>query len=55
MEIDNFVNDVVINGNDYMKLEREKIFNEELNYYSDNGIKASEYVYSDIIHSLLRM
>lgn len=55
MGIDNFVNDVVINSNDYMKQEREAIFSEELDYYSYNGIKASEYVYKDIIGGLLKV
>ena len=55
MGIDNFVNEVVVKGNDYMRQEREKIFSEELDYYSDNGIKASEYVYRDIVDNLLKM
>lgn len=55
MGIDRFVNDVVINGNDYMKQERETVFSEELDYYSENGIKASEYVYKDIIDGLFNM
>ena len=55
MGIDNFVNEVVVKGNDHMKQEREKIFSEELDYYSDNGIKASEYVYRDIVDNLLKM
>ena len=55
MGIDRFVNDVVINGNDYMKQEREMVFSEELDYYSENGIKASEYVYKDIIDGLFNM
>lgn len=55
MGIDSFVNDVVINGNDYMKQEREAVFLEELDYYSENGIKASEYVYKDITDGLFKM
>lgn len=55
MGIDNFVNDVVINGNDYMKQQREEIFSEELDYYSKNGIRASEYVYKDIVDGVFRL
>lgn len=55
MGIDNFVNDVVINENDYMKQQREEIFSEELDYYSKNGIKASEYVYKDIVDGVFRL
>ena len=68
MGIDSFVNDVVINGNDYIKqafailsllwpfhLQPIFIFLEELDYYSKNGIKASEYVYKDITDGLFKM
>lgn len=55
MGIDNFVNDVVINENDYMKQQREEIFSEELDYYSKNGIRASEYVYKDIVDGVFRL
>ena len=45
-------NEVVIGENDYNKHIREDIFTKELDYYTLNGIKASEYVYKDITSSL---
>ena len=50
--IDEFVENVVIGENDYNKHIREDIFTKELDYYTLNGIKASEYVYKDITSSL---
>lgn len=38
-----------------MKKERKAVFLEELDYYSKNGIKASEYVYKDITDGLFKM
>ena len=39
----------------HMKKERKAVFLEELDYYSKNGIKASEYVYKDITDGLFKM
>ena len=45
--ISNFVDTVVINGNDSMFEQRQTFFNKYLNYVKDNnGMNASEYIYS---------
>jgi len=46
--IETFINDVVINGDDYKKKEREEIFHSKLDYYNDNGMLASNYIYEYI-------
>ena len=45
--ISDFVNSVVINGNDTMFEKRQTFFDNHLNYIKDNnGMGASEYIYS---------
>lgn len=46
--IENFINDVVLNGDDYKRKEREEIFRSKLDYYHDNGMLASNYIYEYI-------
>ncbi|WP_026517147.1 CDP-glycerol glycerophosphotransferase family protein [Butyrivibrio sp. MC2021] len=48
LEIEEFLQNVVISGNDYMKEKREKVFKEEYDYKSINGIGASEYICNDV-------
>ena len=50
--VESFIRNVVINRNDTMKEERDKFFNENLNYYAMNGNKtASEMIYNDVIET----
>lgn len=43
--IEHFIDDVVMQGNDFMREDREKFFEKNLNYYEQKGILASEYVF----------
>ena len=47
-EIEKFLDDVVIKGNDYMKEDRSAVFKEEYDYKSINGTLASEYICNDV-------
>ena len=52
-EIDTFLEDVVLAGNDTRKDIRQRVYEEELDYAGINGIKASDYIYNDIANALL--
>ena len=47
-EIENFIQNVVLAGNDHMKTQREKVFREEFDYVKSNGITASEYICNEV-------
>lgn len=47
-EIEKFINDIVIKGQDYKKEIREKFFRDNLDYYYENKQLASEYIVSHI-------
>lgn len=48
-EIERFLNIVVLGENDYMKEDRQRFFDENLNYFKKNGnIKASEKIFDEI-------
>lgn len=47
-EIEKFLQEVIINGNDVLHDKREKIFEGELHYMKRGGCSASEYIYRDI-------
>lgn len=51
-QIYNFIEDVVINGNDNLKQKRKEFFEQYLNYKKYNGKLASEYIYEDIYATL---
>ena len=42
--IEMFIHNVVVNGDDYKKDIREKTFKTSLDYYSDNGMLASNNI-----------
>ncbi len=46
--IEEFIENVVINGKDYLQQERKRVFSEEYDYYKTNGIKAREYICRDL-------
>ncbi len=50
--IKDFINNVIIDGQDYKKEMRENFFNENLDYYKENGQSASDYIVNTI-NSLL--
>lgn len=54
MGIDNFINNVVVDGKDDMKDIRYKIFKDELDYVSLHDMDASNYIYSDIVTGLIK-
>ncbi|MBP3198119.1 MAG: CDP-glycerol glycerophosphotransferase family protein [Butyrivibrio sp.] len=49
MAIEEFIEDVVIGGNDPMADARKKIFEEEYDYVKINGQKASDYIVNEIL------
>ncbi|WP_022756743.1 CDP-glycerol glycerophosphotransferase family protein [Butyrivibrio fibrisolvens] len=49
-EIENFVEKVVIGGEDNMLSQRKRVFEEEFNYQKANGISATDYLYQDFIN-----
>ncbi|MBE5825970.1 MAG: hypothetical protein E7307_04965 [Butyrivibrio sp.] len=51
-KIEEFLQNVVIEGNDTMSAQRESVFAKELDYVTYNGCKASEFVYGDIMKLL---
>lgn len=48
-EIEAFIKNVVINGNDEMKEKRNKIFREEFDYVKTNGMRASDYICNEVL------
>lgn len=46
--IEKFLQDVILGENDTMAEKRKAVFEEELNYFKDNGCTACEYIYQDI-------
>lgn len=46
--IERFLQEVILEGKDTKREQRREIFCEELDYYSKNGCKASEYIYRDL-------
>ncbi len=54
MEIEKFLNDVVIGEADSMKETREKVFREEYDYLAINKIRASEYICNDLFKLINR-
>ena len=51
-KIEEFLQNVVIEGQDDMSGQREKVFKKELDYVAANGCGASEYIYGDIMNIL---
>ena len=43
---------IFIEGNDPLKSARQKVFDEELNYYRKNGMDASDFIYKTIVEEL---
>lgn len=43
---------VFIEGDDYKAAERKVIFDKHLNYFKDNGMLASEFIYKNIVDEL---
>ena len=43
---------IFIEGNDPLKYARQKVFDEELNYYRKNGMDASDFIYKAIMEEL---
>lgn len=50
--IGQFVQKVILQGEDVMKGKREKVLENELNYKKKNGCLASEFIYKDIISEI---
>ena len=50
--IERFLQEVILEGKDTKKGERREIFRRELDYYTENGCKASEYIYQDLCKEL---
>ena len=48
-EIDKFLQEVIINGNDAFKDKRQQVFENELDYMKKSECSASEYIYRDIV------
>ena len=46
--IENFIQNVVMDGNDEMKEEREQFFRQYLDYRQENGMLASDYIWQYI-------
>lgn len=51
-EIESFIKNVVIDGNDPMKTDREQVFEEYLDYYRLNGKMSHEIILADIISAM---
>lgn len=47
--IENFIQSVVKNGDDYLKPEREAFFSRYLDYVKKNGMLASEYIFQTLL------
>lgn len=52
MAIEQFVESVILQGEDTMKDKRSRIFTEELDYIGKNGCHASEFICRDMINLL---
>lgn len=52
MAIEQFVEDVILQGTDTMKEDRTRVFEENLNYIGRNGCTASEFICKDILKVL---
>ena len=50
--IEQFIQKIVLEGEDTMASEREKVFSEEYDYFSINGQTASDYICNDLLDSL---
>ncbi len=48
IEIEKFIQNVVIDGNDEMKAKREKVFREIFDYVKTNGMTASDYICNEV-------
>jgi len=48
-EIDRFISDVVINGQDYMKEKRKAVFDKYFNYVELNKLYAHEVIYQEFL------
>ncbi|MCH5259952.1 MAG: CDP-glycerol glycerophosphotransferase family protein [Lachnospiraceae bacterium] len=48
-EIEKFLQEVIINGNDVLSDKRQQIFDAELDYMKRSECSASEYIYKDIV------
>ena len=44
-----FIDDVVLSGNDFMKANREEVFDQEYNYVKQNGICASDFICKELL------
>lgn len=53
--IRNFVENTVIQNDDYMLKEREAFFEKYLDYYKNNGMLASEYIYEYIDNAVKKV
>lgn len=52
-EIEDFIVNVILAGNDKKKSIREEVFYRELDYYGKNGELAADYIYNEICSELL--
>lgn len=52
LAIEQFVEDVILRGEDTMKENRTRVFEENLNYKGRNGCTASEFIYKDMLKVL---
>lgn len=50
--IERFLREVILKGQDVKKEIRREVFRNELDYYTKNGCKASEYIYQDLCREL---
>lgn len=50
-EIEKFLQEVIINGNDVFSDKRQQVFDSELDYMKRGECSASEYIYRDIVSS----
>lgn len=50
--IEHFLEDIILKGMDRKKEKRRETYCRELDYYSENGCKASEYIYRDLCQKL---
>lgn len=47
-----YIDDIVIGNNDYMKEDRELFYQENLNYVEKNGMLASDFICEDVIKQI---
>lgn len=55
VSIDNFIQEVIINNNDYMKNKRDLFFSEYLDYRLDGNPSASEQIYTHILEQIYNL